>query len=261
MTQLLWIPVGLAIVSALVLVGIGVRHTREVVVLDPASHPKRKRHGRKVELVMQRLERLGGERTKQAARTLSHASRGARSMVKKWYKKAQALDRQYKRMQHETANGVVGSHETRKQLLEDAQRAVAEESYTVAEQRLIEYLTLDAKNAQVYERLGIVYMRTRQFEQAKETFRFALTLAPSDASILVYLGELALREGQVKEATEYFRQAVALRPSNPKYLDFLIESSILAGDAKLAREGVYYLKEANPDNKKIEEFEARIKAL
>lgn len=261
MTQLLWIPVGLAIVSALVIAGIGVRHTREVVVLDPKSHPTRKRHGRKVELVMQRLERLGGERAKQATRTVSRAGRGAKSVVKQWYKKAQALDRQYKRMQHETSNGVVGSHETRKQLLDDAQRALVDESYTVAEQRLIEYLTLDPKNAQVYERLGVVYMRTRQFEQAKETFQYALSLAPNDASILVYLGELDLRAGQVKQAAEYFRQAVALRPSNPKYLDFLIESSILAGDAKLAREGVYYLKQANPENKKIEEFEARIKAL
>ena len=257
----LWILIGLSGLSVAVLIGIGARHVREVAVLDPKSHPKRQRHGRKVELGMQRLERLGGERAKQAARALSRTSRGARLVVKKWYKKAQALDRQYKRMQHETAQGVAGSHETRKQLLEDAQRAVADESYTVAEQRLIEYLTLDPKNAQVYERLGIVYMRTRQFEQAKETFRFALSLAPNDASILVYLGELALREGLVKEAAEFFRQAVALRPSNPKYLDFLIESSILAGDAKLAREGVYYLKEANPENNKIDEFEARIKAL
>ncbi|OGL71593.1 hypothetical protein A3B32_01930 [Candidatus Uhrbacteria bacterium RIFCSPLOWO2_01_FULL_53_9] len=256
-----WIVTGVAVLSVLMLVWIGARHVREVMVLDPESHPEQKRHGRKIELVMCRLERLGGARAKSTLRVVSKTGRRAESVIKAWYKKAQALDRRYKRMQHETANGLVGSHETRKQLLDDAQRALTEESYTVAEQRLIEYLTLDPKNAEVYERLGIVYMRTRQFEQAKETFLYALTLAPNDASILVYLGELALRAGDVKEAVGRFRAAVALRPTNPKYLDFLIESSILAGDAKLAREGVYYLKEANPENKKIAEFEARIKAL
>ncbi len=245
---------GLSIVTMGVLVA---RHWSELLVTDPHSDPERRRRTKKHALFARRVERIGGERAKQAVRTCARWFEKWQQYGRRIIQKAQQLDRYYKRAQKE--GGTHSGHiEVRRQLMEEADALMVAEEYTAAEQRLIEYLTLDPKNAEVYERLGIIYMRTRQWEQAVETFQHAHRLAPNDASILVYLGELSMRDGKVEEAVAFFKEAVQLRPTNPKYLDFLIESSILANDQKLAREGLYYLKQANPDNKKIEEFEARI---
>ncbi len=260
--MLFWmIPLVLVVASAALMLMIALRHVREVATIDPESDPKHRKRTKKQELFAKRIERLGGTHAKQFGRFMHRVGRLIKRMTKSVYRKAQAMDRHYKRMQNESGIGAGGTHETRKRLIEEAESLMAKEAYQAAEQRLIEYLSLDPKQHDVYERLGIVYIKTRQYDQAWETFQHALRLAPEDASILVYLGELAMRDGKVKDAVELFRQAVKLRPTNPKYLDFLIESSILAGDSKLAGEGLYFLKEANPDNKKIEEFEARISQM
>lgn len=257
---MLWwtIPLGVMVASGGVMFAIALRHVRDVAVVDPSTDPARRRRAKKRALFTARLERIGGARIRIATQAADRAQRWFLQHVKQWYKRAQALDRHYKRLARSSVAGDVGGMEARKQLLEEADVLMTKEAYTAAEQRLIEYLTLDAKNATVYERLGIVYLKTRQYDQARETFEHAHKLMPEDASIVVYLGELAMRDGKVKEAVQLFARAVALRPANPKYLDFMIESSILAGDVKRAREGVYLLKEANPENKKIAEFEARV---
>lgn len=257
---MLWwiIPLSVMVISAGVMLTISLRHLRDVVVIDPSTDPTQRLRAKKRALFTARLERVGGAQAQAVVRVAGRLQRFLTRCVKQWYKRAQALDRHYKRLARTTEQGVAGNIESRKQLLEEADALMAKDAFTAAEQRLIEYLTLDAKNATVYERLGSVYMKTRQYDQARETFEHAHKLAPEDASIIVYLGELALRDGHVKEAVRFFARAVALRPANPKYLDFMIESSILAGDVKRAREGIYQLKEANPENKKIAEFDARI---
>ena len=129
---------------------------------------------------------------------------------------------------------------------------------TGAEQRLIELISLDQKNSEVYELLGNVYVKTKQYDQARQTFEYAHAQKPNDASIVTSLGELAMRRGEVELATQYFNMAVDLKPNNPKYLDFLIDASLLSGQKKLAVKGLKLLREANPENKKIDEFAARI---
>lgn len=260
--MLIWIiPLAILTVSALVVLFVMARHMKEVSAVDVDSDPVRKTKGQKKDLFTKRLERIGSGRAKVVGRVLGKAARGGKGIVKRVYGRAQALDRHYKRLQKEQTSGQAGTHENRRQLREEAEALMAKEAYTGAEARLIELLSLDQKNPDVYELLGIVYFKTRQWDQARETFEYARKLAPEDASILVYLGELSLRDGAVKDAMNLFKAAVDVRPTNPKYLDFLIESSILAHDAKMAREGIWLLEEANPDNKKIEEFRARIERL
>jgi Flp pilus assembly protein TadD len=257
--MLFWvIPLIIVIASAVMMLVIALKHVREVAAIDPKSDPKHQRRSKKQELFAKRIERMGGTHAKQFGRMIHRLGRIIKRITKGVYRKAQAMDRHYKRLQNDSGLGPGGTHESRKRLIEEAESLMSKEAYQAAEQRLIEYISLDPKQSDVYERLGIVYIKTRQYDQAWETFQHAHRLAPEDASILVYLGELAMRDGKIKDAVELFRKAVKLKPTNPKYLDFLIESSILAGDSKLAGEGLYFLKEANPDNKKIEEFDARI---
>ncbi len=260
--MLIWlIPAIIVVVSTVVVLFVMLRHIKEVAAIDVESDPARRTKGQKKQLFTKRIERLSSGRAKVVGRVVGKAARGGKGIVKKVYLQAQALDRHYKRLQKEQVSGQAGSHENRRQLREEAEALMAKEAFTGAEARLIELLSLDQKNPEVYELLGIVYFKTRQWDQARETFEYARKLAPEDASILVYLGELALRDGAVKDAMHLFKAAVDVRPTNPKYLDFLIESSILAADAKMAREGLWLLGEANPDNNKIEEFRARIERL
>lgn len=260
--MLIWIvPLALLVIAIIVIVGISFRHYNEVAAVNPDTDPERLKRKRKQSMFAQRIERLGSERTQELGKNVVKAGRAGKNWVKRLYGKAQALERHYRRLQKETTNGVAGTREIRDDLLKEAEDLIGRKAFQAAEQRLIEFISLDAKNPDVYEMLGEVYEELRQYDQAKETFQYALGLAPEDASIHVHLGELAMRDGALEEAMDFFEKAVDIRPTNPKYLDFLIESSILAGDKIRALKGLDLLKNVNPENQKIEEFQARVREL
>ena len=212
----------------------------------------------KNELFQRRIERLGKGPLLDVWKWCERLGQKLWQWAKVVYAKATALERHYHRLQKEQQAGVTGSLEVRQELRREAEELFEKEAYTAAEQRLIELVSLDPRQAETYELLGRVYLATRQFDQAKETFKYAHTIAPKDASITVSLGELAMRDGNAKGAVVLFNEAVDLRPGNPKYLDYLIEASVLSGDRMHAKKGLEFLKEVNPDNQKIAEFEARV---
>ena len=257
--MLWWLLPLLVLVFSLVVIGaLAWRHLSDIAAIDVSSDPERRRRGVKNALYVKRLERFGGESALVVNRVAEKVGQSIKHGIKSLYGKALSLERHYSRLQKESTGGVSGSLEVRKQLLEESGHLMEREAYGAAEQRLIELLSLDPRNAEVYERLGYVYLALRQFDQAKETFQYAHQLSPSDASIIVSLGELELRDGHYAEAVAHFDAAVDVRPGNPKYLDFLVDTSILAGDLAHAKKGLKLLKESNPENKKIEAFEKRI---
>jgi len=255
------VPLIVLIIAIAVIVFLGLRHLNEVAAVDVSTDPKRAKRDQKMNMYVKRISRLGDEKTKTAKSAAGSVSRGLKKSVKGLYKRAQALERHYKRLQKETQQGVAGTREVRETLRKEAEDLIDKGSFAAAEQRLIELLSLDQKNSDVYEILGNLYMKMRQWDQARQTFQYAHALVPDDASIVTSLGELAMRDGQTKEAVAFFNTAVDLKPNNPKYLDFLIESSILADDRKLAIKGLKLLKVANEDNKKIPEFEERVHSM
>lgn len=255
------IPLIILVVAIVVIVLLALKHLNEVSAIDVSTDPKRNVRDQKMNMYVKRISRLGSERTKTAKTAADTVSRGFKKTVKGFYKRAQALERHYKRLQKETQQGVAGTREVRESLRKEAVELVEKGSYAAAEQRLIELLSLDQKNPDVYEILGNLYVKMRQWDQAKQTFQYAHALVPDDASIITSLGELAMRDGETKEAVSFFNTAVDLKPNNPKYLDFLIESSILADNRKLALKGLKLLKKSNAENKKIPEFENRIYSM
>ena len=76
--------------------------------------------------------------------------------------------------------------------------------------------------------MGRLYLKSKQYGQARETLRFALRLSPDDASVLVSLGELDIAEDHPRAAVGNLRKAIAIRPKNPKYLDLYIETALRA---------------------------------
>ncbi len=257
--MLFWIiPLAVFALSLFVIGGLAAKYWERVVALDVSTDPSRVKKEKKTALFMKRLERMGNDRAKTVGTLVQAVAKTSKGWIKRLYSRAQAMERHYTRLQKEASGDVAGTVEMRTHLKEEAEALMERGSYEGAEQRLIELLSLDAKNSEIYELLGRVYIAMHQFDQARQTFEYAQTLSPTDASIITSLGELLMRDGKTREAVEAFERAVDLKPNNPKYLDFLIDSSILAGDRKRAIKGLKLLKAANPENQKISEFEERV---
>lgn len=164
-----------------------------------------------------------------------------------------------------------------------------------AEQFFIAAVKLDPKYAPAYRGLADTYLAQGSLNEAKETYQFLLTLQPHDDMALAKVAELAEKEGKLEEAVNYLQQAVIindslsprfyhladlliklnqpvvakeaivqaveLEPKNPKYLDLLTETGILCVDKELALRGFNELRLVNPENQKLESFQARINAM
>lgn len=73
------------------------------------------------------------------------------------------------------------------------------------------------KNAKVYARLGIVYIKREEFSKAKEVLQIAIKNDPSVPSQFANLGIALIGLDKPKEAKVVFEKALKLSPHNAKY--------------------------------------------
>ena len=104
-------------------------------------------------------------------------------------------------------------------------------------------------------------MRNKNYDQARDTLRFASRLSPNDASVVASLGEIAMAREEYADAITYFQHVVSLRPRSPRYLDFLLEACIMGGNRVGAKEALAQLSAVNPENAKLAEFDKRIRGM
>lgn len=253
-----WIFIVL-ILAALVVIGVVVyRKVPQLRVIDVDSIPKERERKVKESLILQKFRRTGGAKlqgtTKAASAVVTAVSRQGRRAVQKLYR----LEQYYQKLKRSQDEGVHRySDETIKSRLEEALTLQKQEEFIPAEKIYIDIISHNPKSVDGYEALGNMYLASGQLEQARETFQFALRLSPDDASVNVSLAELELKLGEPKKALPFLRKAIEKRSKNPRYLDYYIETALEVGSLKDAREGIQALKEVNPENKKIEEFEAQ----
>lgn len=227
-------------------------------VIDVDSIRKERERKVKEQLILSKFQRTGGAKLQKVAKASSGAvysiSRHGRRAVQKLYR----LEQYYQKLKHSSNEGMHSySNETIRTRLEEADALIKQEEYIPAEKIFIDIISHNPKSVDGYEGLGNMYLTSGQLDQARETFMFALRLSPDDASVNVSLGEIELRQGEPKHALPYFRKAVERRSKNPRYLDYFIDVALQVGSLKDARKGIQTLKEVNPENKKINEFEAR----
>lgn len=256
---IIWIPLGVIVICLAVLLTIAVRKISYLRALDVLNLPEAKVQELKKTLVAKRLGRLGERWGQAATAILSPLSRLGGLGVRALKSRVIELEERYQRLKRESTGPTGMGSEALKKLIVEAEQLIKEERFGEAEKKLIEILSHDAKNFVIYEDLGALYMRTKNWDQAEETFKFVLKSRPNDASVLTSLGEIQLQRGNSEEAATYFGRAVKKRPSNPRYLDFLIEASIRGGELTEARRAVEKLRVANPENHKLVEFEERIR--
>ena len=162
-----------------------------------------------------------------------------------------AIERRYHR---DHAQDVLVSPEGLQSLLADAERALREERFQVAEERLVELVSVAPKFAQAYEVLSRVYSAKKEWKEALESLMCYVKLAPQDAEGRFLLGILHEEMGQSEEAFDAYTEALDIAPRNPKYLDAYISLALELEKRVLALRALKVLREVNPDNAKIKHF-------
>lgn len=94
-------------------------------------------------------------------------------------------------------------------LWEISQKSIKEKHYLKAEKALLTILRADEKNARAYNRLGILYAKQQQYNDAIECFEIAQSLQPS-ASSLHNVGLIYYEIGKYNKALLAFEQALRI---------------------------------------------------
>lgn len=166
-----------------------------------------------------------------------------------------AMERRYHR---EHARDTQISSEDLQSMLVEAERAFREERFQVAEERLVELVSVAPKFAQAYELFARVYAAKREWKEAVESLVYYVKLAPKDGDRRFLLGAMYEKQGEKEKAFSEYVRAIEASPHNPKYLDAGI---VLALDLKKIDEAkgmLAALREANPENANIEKFSREI---
>jgi tetratricopeptide (TPR) repeat protein len=255
---MMWTAIILIILSLLIIGIVVYRKIPQLRIIDTASIPQERERRVKDQLILERLNRTGGAKLRvvekvatQGVRTVSKYGRRAVQRLYKMEQYYQKLKRTASEGQHAYEPDTVNT------MIDEAERFEKQEEYIPAEKIYINIISHNPKSINAYEGLGNLYIKSGQYEQARETLKFTLRLAPEDASVNVSLAELEMAQGNHKTALEYLRKAIEKRSKNPKYLDLYIEASLESGSLKDARKGIIALKQVNAENKKLEDFERR----
>ncbi|MFH1404924.1 MAG: tetratricopeptide repeat protein [Patescibacteria group bacterium] len=261
---MLWwlIPIFLMIASLSVIIFIVARKLPQLGMIDVDSHPKEKARKTKEKILLERVERIQSKNFKKLAKVgagvFDSVSKKGRRSVQKLY----ALEQYYEKIKKGSQkSGATTDSALVKKLINEAQELIKQEEYVLAEKKYIEVISHNSKCVEAYEDLGNLYIRTKQYAQARETLSFTLRLSPDDASVHMSMAELEMLEGNPKAAVEQARIAVQKRDHNPKYIDMYIETAFNAKMTGEIMRGIGMLKRANPDNQKIEQFEKRLDEL
>lgn len=216
-------------------------------------------------------------------------------ILEKFYKYVKNVELKYKEKVH-TENPQAEDNEKSKMIIvEDAKKFADEEKFKEAEDKYIEAISLDSKFIAAYKGLAEVYVEMKDYDHAKEIYKYILKMNIEDdstddslgkiaspegdaktaekdylktislnneaASYHVDLGEVYITTGEYDKALKCFQEALKLEPNNPRNLDAIIEVAIKMEDKELAHNYFKKLKEVNPENEKLEEIANKIKDI
>ncbi|PLX27167.1 hypothetical protein C0583_04675 [Candidatus Parcubacteria bacterium] len=167
-------------------------------------------------------------------------------------------------------------------MTEQAEELVKDEKFEEAEKVYIDLISKDSQNLEAFKGLGRLYAQKKQYREAKQTFEHILRLIERDeseiednklknndqandphflSSINFELAEISKDNEEYSKAMEYIKSATKTEPNNPRYLDMKLEISIINKDKATALDAFDNLKKVNPENKKLEVFDKKIKEI
>lgn len=181
-------------------------------------------------------------------------------------------------------------------LLKKADEAAKQEDWESAERMYLEVIRQSPRERQAYQGLGDIYLSQHDYEQAQELYSYLVSHNSEFPDYRIGLAQALIGQGQLERAKQeylsylekvvdapsqiYFELAQIYKDlgqvvdawqaanmarnkeaGNPRILDFFIEISILNGRPTDAQSALDALREANPDNKKISQFDKSIREL
>ncbi len=160
-----------------------------------------------------------------------------------------------------------------KEFFVSAKEAMESEDEALAEEKLLEIISLDPLNLKAFFELAHTYTELRKWAEAEQTFRHALKLAKkrkgedifsgdlSTAEIHFSLAEMFLLADNISSAWNEAAEALDLEPKNPRYLDLILDLSIMKKDKNSAVNFLERLSVINPENTKLSDWQTKIEAL
>ena len=124
-----------------------------------------------------------------------------------------------------------------KKLWKIALEAMCDRKTLRAEKALLAILRVDEKNAAAYNRLGILYAKSKKYAEAIECFEIAQSL-DENASSLHNAGLIYLETGEYEKASMAFRQALDLEGDVPTRYIALAKAEEKLGNRKNAIEAL-----------------------
>ncbi|OGH72306.1 MAG: hypothetical protein A2921_02530 [Candidatus Magasanikbacteria bacterium RIFCSPLOWO2_01_FULL_43_20b] len=292
------LPFILILLSLAVIIFVIIRKFPQLSLLDVESIPEVKMDRKKEEILRKKVEEKMagfGKRQEKFWRPLFQKLRELQLVFRKYVGRVQKIvldsERKLKKRRTTTAEAKAGAVT----LLKEAEVAVEQKDWELAEKKYIEAIRLDPKSQDAYFGLGNAYLEKSELEDAEEAFTYLTRLNPQHDGGLVKLAEIAEERGNIEKAIEYYekslmvedskatrfikiaelmlsidkfdtaqeavKQAVELEPQNPKYLDMLVEVSIKCGDKQTAEDAFQRLRMVNPENQKLEVLKDRVEKI
>ena len=166
-------------------------------------------------------------------------------------------------------------------LLREAQSFLKDEQYGLAEKKLIEIISLDSLNIAAYQELAKLYLLTKEYKQARDTYHYILKLTIKNSQEIIKqddegkkykvlsnshelvealsdLGEVYEIMGKYNEALNCYQKSLKLEPNHPKNLAQMINLCIMMKNKILAFDTLKKLEEVNPENQKLGEYRSKI---
>ena len=129
--------------------------------------------------------------------------------------------------------------------LSQAKQAECARDFSRAAECYVNYLKANPQNAEVYQRLGLVYYLSNRFEDAVPALQRALKLAPKQWGSALFLGICYYRLGQFTKALKPFREALRINAGLPEGY-FWLGSTLLALGRK--EEAIAHLQKVAKDS-------------
>jgi tetratricopeptide (TPR) repeat protein len=282
---LLWILLALSVVG---LLGLLIRKVPVLRVIDTSKLNSVSQNLLKLRLLEQRLVRKLRATWEQAGRRLPAVGSSFGGALEKFKASFERVTTRVERKLERHTTPI----QTTPDIMAQAEAALKAGNYEKAEAQYLEALRHDAHSLAAYEGLGMVYLDSREYEQAREVFEYLVGRGMSGAHLglarassgqgqlevakqeyqlalghlkaaqpMIELAQVLQELGNPEEAFTQLKEARALEPRNPKLLDFYIELSIVNGQPIEAQSALDALREVNPENQKIPEFAQAVRKL
>ncbi|MDO8512752.1 MAG: tetratricopeptide repeat protein [bacterium] len=135
---------------------------------------------------------------------------------------------------------------------------ILEGKYNVAESALIDILSKNPRNTEAYRLLGIVYLKRKDFEQAREVFEEALRRDPDHGGLQGPLGYCYMSVGEYGKALSMYQQAHNMDETNIEYLEQLLIISSRMDRRPLVNMTAKKILALNPNHVEAKKYLARV---